>query len=134
MAHSYLDYHGNHVRLRDEHIEWLMESVLRESTNIAQMPPGLTRLLDWWSARRNRFGPGCIELPLDECLQDPKSAKTLTEILALLYSKVREPGFVIDVEESTPTVQANQDIINANSIATHCDIISNVKNLIDLVL
>jgi hypothetical protein len=81
LAHSHVAYADLYILLRDEQIAWLMENIVQEAA-VYEMPPGLNDLLEWWEDKRHTFGPGCIELRLDDFLRDTESPPLLIDILA----------------------------------------------------
>jgi hypothetical protein len=130
ISHSYIDYLENHVLLRDEHIVWLMEVIVRDNA-LDQMPPGLGSLFVWWKGKRDTFGPGCIELPLDEFLRDLESAGMLIDILESLASKLRKAGPIVHGEEINDTVRSSRFVYDDQSTESLCKVIDKVKSLVE---
>jgi hypothetical protein len=129
MAHSYIDYLDNHILLRDEHIVWLMEAIVRDNA-LDQMPPGLGGLLGWWKSKRDTFGPGCIELPLDEFLRDLESAGRLFDILESLASKLREAGPIVHAKEINDTVRSSRFVYHDQNAESLCRVVDKIKTLV----
>lgn len=131
MAHSYVDYFKRHILLRDEHLVWLMASVIQESGS-AQITPELDDLLAWWKARWHTFGPGCVELPLDDFLRDSKSVGQLIEILNSIESKLLSFGPVVAGEEMNRNVPSSRFHFADQSTSSLCDVLSKFRELLEL--
>lgn len=131
MAHSYVDYCKHHIHLRDEHIVWLMATVIHGSVS-RQLTPEVAGLLAWWESRWHTFGPGCVELPLDDFLRDSESVGQLIEILTLIESRLHASGPIVTEVEMNKLVRSRRFQFRDQSTASLCDVVNKFRELLEL--
>lgn len=80
MGHSFVEFRGKHIFMNDMDIHWLLESISNQSGNL-ELPSSVCEFLDWWKCEGEKFGNGCIELPLDRVFADRSSLETIVRLL-----------------------------------------------------
>lgn len=101
MAHSYVEFHGRHVLLKDNDIELAAHFIIDQRNNAFRttpVPAEVDRLLDWWRDSISTAGSGCIQLELDKYLSTPESIRAVVELIDGAIRSIRELGEVVSAD------------------------------------
>ena len=93
MAHSFFEYRGRCVRVHDLDIVvalLLFDDVLARSDGDVQGK--LRRIVREWIGHLDAWGPGCIDLALDEVLDSVVSAKAMGALIEDAQKELRSHG------------------------------------------
>lgn len=108
MGHSVIEFQGQQLRLHDSKVRCVYEGLLyeRDRLGAAELPRNVNRLFDRWESERNGLfqAPGCIDLELDDCLQDPEDVVACLKLVDQLEVRIRGlslpvPGVFGDMKE-----------------------------------
>ncbi|MFI4851539.1 MAG: hypothetical protein ACIAZJ_20680 [Gimesia chilikensis] len=108
MGHSVIEFQGQQLRLHDSKVRCVYVGLLyvRDRLGAAELPRNVNRLFDRWESERNGLfqAPGCIDLELDDCLQDPEDVVACLKLVDQLEVHLRGlslpvPGVFADMKE-----------------------------------
>ena len=136
MAHSFVDYHGEHILLRDGDIIIVVYLMMAEKSRMAQsnsVPPFLGKLFEWWEELLEVYGPGCLDLKLDTFLTDEEARAFITRLIDSTKQTISAFGEAIPGDYLNRLVRAPDIIIFGDQpIGYAVGALERLKNLIIL--
>jgi hypothetical protein len=81
MGHSILMHHGRHLILNDGDLLIVMGAMYDEILSHPGNYPTINQLVDHIADNRQGWGPGLIDLPLDQITQRPEGRAELASLL-----------------------------------------------------
>ena len=110
MAHSYVQFHGQHLDLKDFDIElaaYLMMDQRKTIGPSALIPAEVDQLFDWWKRSIRTSGNGCIQLKLDEYLSSPPSVRAILGLIDGAIFHLQKLGDVVSADYQNQVLGAN---------------------------
>lgn len=129
MAHSYLDFRGNYVHLRDEHIYWLV-SWLMEARESSENVTTLEEFFIWCESDEAMAGPGCIELSLDHFLNGNDAVRAFLELLELVDVRLRDCGRVVSADTLNRSVRGSRFVFQSQNVDVLQKVAADVRELV----
>ena len=109
MAHSYVDFRGRYLHMRDSDIVWVT-SLLGRLRDELQPPQcsseRIGSMMRWWANPACNCGPGCINLRLDEFLISEDDVVYCEQLLARAEAQLKGFGYMAPAEYLNDVVQS----------------------------
>jgi hypothetical protein len=98
MAHSYIDFRGRYLHVNDMDLIAIVHLLLFERNRFGDsdlLPSGLAALMKEWESLLDVSGPGCLDLNLDDYINDDQTIDALVSAITRVESELKRFGDTI---------------------------------------
>ena len=130
MSHSYLDFRGNHVHLRDEQVYVLMNLLVQaEESHLAS--DELSPLFKWWREESPKIAPGCIDIPFDSHVVNDVGIDQCQQLLADVEETLQAFGDQISGDALNQIVPSARFEYGDQAVEDYLDVVEKVRGLLE---